>query len=380
MKTVLHLTYDYIRPGKTVAISRLIEVTKNIANNKVISLYRVTNLNKQSTELNSEGILNIKSFGLPYGILLLRSLRQVVKKIKKAQRANLIDLNSIDIIHAHKLTYEGYIGFLLSIELNRPLLVSLRQTDFRVLRYRPDLHKKIKKILVRSTCIFYIAPYMKKAIKSLLGENFYESHVKDKLIFLPNIINEEHHNCNVKQSKKFLFTALRMDRRSIKRKNIKNLFKVLTIYKDIEQDLYIAGDGKSLNVLKSWVNKYKIAQRVKFLGKIPNSEMDRYYKEAMAFVMPSHSETFGLVYAESLLNGTPLLYSARTGFDGIFKNVGVVVDSHSLVSIGNGLKDLIQNNNFYRENISKLKEKKAFHIFLPQFAKETYRKVLDRSI
>ena len=63
-----------------------------------------------------------------------------------------------------------------------------------------------------------------------------------------------------------------------------------------------------------------------------------------AFVMPSFSETFGMVYAEALLNGTPILYSKDTGFDGLFDNVGVVVDPHSLVSIGEGLRKIVQKN------------------------------------
>jgi glycosyltransferase involved in cell wall biosynthesis len=377
---ILHLTYDYVRPGKTSAVSKLINVTQELSTAKVISLYRVVKRRDEIIESDNDGIVHLKSFGLPYGLFLLRNLRRTCRAIESAHERNLLNLNEIDLIHAHKLTYEGYLGYLLARKRNLPLIISLRQTDFFVLKYRPDLMPKIRKILEYSTQIFYIMPYMVNALKNIFGEKFYDSKIKNKVEFLPNIIDKKPGDLEACSPQKFFFTALRMSKESVRRKNLKNLLKVLGEKSDLDYDLYIAGNGEYLDRIKNWANKYNISHKVKFLGKIPNNEMDKFYSEATAFVMPSFSETFGMVYAESLLNGTPILYSKGTGFDGVFKNVGVAVDPNSLLSIGEGLDTITERNRYFRKVIFRLNQNNAFHIFSPQHARDTYAKILNRTI
>jgi glycosyltransferase involved in cell wall biosynthesis len=267
---------------------------------------------------------------------------------------------------------------LLARQLNKPLMVSLRQTDFYVLKYRPDLIPLMKKILRFSGFIFYIMPYMVSELEKRFGARFVKTELESKLVFLPNIIERECKPPKISSPRKYFFTALRMTRKSVKRKNIKGLFKALKTMGGMDYELHIAGAGPYLEVLQRWSERYRIAHKLVFLGAIPNSEMDRYYAEATAFVMPSYSETFGMVYAEALMNGTPILYSKDTGFDGLFENVGVAVDPHSSHSIGSGLRELIHKNGIYREAICNLAKTASFHIFSPRFAQNAYSQVLNK--
>lgn len=67
------------------------------------------------------------------------------------------------------------------------------------------------------------------------------------------------------------------------------------------------------------------------------------------FVMPSHSETFGLVYLEALSQGLPVLYTKGQGIDGVFTaSVGEAVNSRSVSSIGDGIKKIIQKYDSYK--------------------------------
>ena len=70
--------------------------------------------------------------------------------------------------------------------------------------------------------------------------------------------------------------------------------------------------------------------------------------------MVSHGETFGLVYAECMTQGLPLLYTLGTGFDNMYPQgqIGYGVDSHSVDSIAEGLSDIINNYSDLRSNVS----------------------------
>ncbi len=105
--------------------------------------------------------------------------------------------------------------------------------------------------------------------------------------------------------------------------------------------------------------------------------MDQYYASSIAFLMPSTSESFGLVYAEALLNGTPIMYSKDCmGFDGIFKNVGVGVDPFSVISIAEGIKDLMDHHSFYRQHITDLQQNGEFNIFSSDHVRQRYSDIV----
>jgi glycosyltransferase involved in cell wall biosynthesis len=52
---------------------------------------------------------------------------------------------------------------------------------------------------------------------------------------------------------------------------------------------------------------------------VPKEQLLNIYRENDIFVMPSRTETFGLVYAEAISQGLPVVYSVGQGFDGQFQ-------------------------------------------------------------
>jgi glycosyltransferase involved in cell wall biosynthesis len=70
-------------------------------------------------------------------------------------------------------------------------------------------------------------------------------------------------------------------------------------------DLLIAGDGEDRSRLEQLAAGMP---NVRFLGRVPNDELRRYYEHAIAAVMPSAGyETFGIVLIEAMRHHVPVL-------------------------------------------------------------------------
>lgn len=89
---------------------------------------------------------------------------------------------------------------------------------------------------------------------------------------------------------------------------LKGLDDVLPLFRGAGPDLVIAGTGTHESELR------RIAagsQRIRFLGRVSREELARYYRSALALIMPSIGfETFGLTVVEAFRHSLPVLARA----------------------------------------------------------------------
>src|SRR5207302_4948768 len=78
--------------------------------------------------------------------------------------------------------------------------------------------------------------------------------------------------------------------------------------------LRICGEGHKAYVdkLHKIATELGISNRVDFAGPVEGSRKSEAFFGADVCVVPSHSENFGLVVAESLAHGTPVIASTGT--------------------------------------------------------------------
>lgn len=76
----------------------------------------------------------------------------------------------------------------------------------------------------------------------------------------------------------------------------------------------IAGEGEFsyINELKALATKLRIADRVTFVGGVYGNTKWKLFQESDVFVLPTHSENFGIVVAEALASGTPVITTQGT--------------------------------------------------------------------
>lgn len=87
--------------------------------------------------------------------------------------------------------------------------------------------------------------------------------------------------------------------------------KVLAHYPNAK--LFIAGgdEGEEIN-LRDQIQKLKLKNSAFLIGSVDGQDKIDFLANADLFVLPSHNENFGIVYAESLAAGTPIVASLNT--------------------------------------------------------------------
>ena len=89
----------------------------------------------------------------------------------------------------------------------------------------------------------------------------------------------------------------------------KNVSQIIEAFNQLDDELLIVGDGPQRAELEKIANK-----NIKFIGRVPDSKLYRYYKNAKALVFAA-KEDFGLIPIESLACGTPVI----AGFAGALR-------------------------------------------------------------
>jgi glycosyltransferase involved in cell wall biosynthesis len=116
------------------------------------------------------------------------------------------------------------------------------------------------------------------------------------------------------RSRPYFFFAGRLER-------IKGLDDVIPIFRDYpDADLVIAGDGNYAAELRSQAAGMP---NVAFLGRVAADDLGRYYRHAIASLVPSVCfETFGIVLIEAFREGTPVLARRLGPFPEIIEQSG----------------------------------------------------------
>ncbi len=82
-------------------------------------------------------------------------------------------------------------------------------------------------------------------------------------------------------------------------------------------EYFIVGDGSLKPYLADMTRKLGLEGRVRFLGHVPDSEIETLYRRASVAVFPSLYEPFGIVALEAMGAGIPVIVSAVGGLDEI---------------------------------------------------------------
>lgn len=147
-------------------------------------------------------------------------------------------------------------------------------------------------------------------------------------------------------------------------KNIEFLMQVLSLVKhDFILNLVGDGDSEYVQSLISLSKKYKIYNKVKFVGFKQGQALCEEYAKARALVFPTRYDCFGLVMVEALAAGLPIIASQYA--DGAYdiienKNNGEIVALENIDKWISVIENVLSNSDTYCERQEELIAKFTF--------------------
>lgn len=261
---------------------------------------------------------------------------------------NLIDLSSIDVIHVHRILYGGYIAMQFKKKYGIPYIVAIRNSDIYGMGRNLSIYKKhCWEIIQNAYKVIFISESYKKHVLYKYKKSYQLEMLNEKSLvlfngidqfFLDNVPALNTHKCP-KEKQINLVSFGTIDRN----KNFLTTLKAcdILINQGYKVCLKIAGKIKNKTIYQKIISK----PYVTYLGVLCKEEIIHQLSLSDVFVMPSFHETFGLVYAESMSQGVPVIFSKGQGFDGQFEDgeVGYGVDCKEPKEIALRVIDIVSN-------------------------------------
>jgi glycosyltransferase involved in cell wall biosynthesis len=138
--------------------------------------------------------------------------------------------------------------------------------------------------------------------------------------------------------------------------------------------LAIAGVGGELFKLKTLSDKLYIKNRIRFLGFIPNEQLPMYYNACDLFVCPTvRVESFGIVIAEAMACGRPVIASATGGTKYVVGNNenGILVPPKNVTALADAIRQIAKDDNLAKRIGNKARHRAVNYLSSRRMVKDT---------
>jgi 1,2-diacylglycerol 3-alpha-glucosyltransferase len=268
--------------------------------------------NRGVSEVN---IFRFPSFRTPFYPEFYIGLPLPWKAKKSVQEYNL------DIIHVQSPFMIGYLGATFARKLGIPLIFTYHTLYDQYTHYIPfagDLAQRAVISIARDFCNRCDAVVTPTGVIKKLIQSY---GVTSPIVTIPTGIQTEHfrdgdpnflrREFGMHPEEKVLLYVGRLG----KEKNLEYLMHIFQLVHQKRHDVTLAlvGSGPEKDGLKSLADDLGISEKVLFTGLIPPAKVAGVYMSADIFVFPSITETQGLVLAEAMAAGLPVVAQAAYG-------------------------------------------------------------------
>ena len=258
-----------------------------------------------------------------------------LRRIIRLEKPSLLILPGINNPSILLLTlYSRFIGV--------PIFNSIDSTKYD--RHRSSLKQQFKALLLKAYHGIFCYGTMHKQYLKSLGVKDSKIHIRCQAS--PNIFKEDQIPYTEKTID-YLYVG-----RISEEKNLDNTLETFVRWNQ-NSNFYIVGDGPLKYQLEA---KYK-SEKVIFSGNKSLEELSWYYNRSKFLILPSISETWGLVVNEAMMHGLPILVSKHCGCSiDLVQNNGFIfnpLEEISLIQCLDKSKELSELDYKNMSNISK---------------------------
>ncbi|HKY22384.1 MAG TPA: glycosyltransferase family 4 protein [Vicinamibacterales bacterium] len=223
------------------------------------------------------------------------------------------EIRNSDLVHFHSSGFLIEVGQWLARRFRKPYVITLYGTD--VSAHEPGRHARYGNVVRHASArVFYSHGLREHAIRLGLAPE------PSEVIYAP--VSPDFHPVDAGTrtalrrelgvaDELVLLTVKRLDPVADHATLVKAMPEILRRHPTAT--LWLAGDGVLRPALEATCRDNGILPRVRFLGRLKNDTLAKYYSAADLFVLPSQVESWGTVMLESLACGTPVVTTDTVG-------------------------------------------------------------------
>lgn len=279
-----------------------------------------------------EADVRLKKRVYPLALLAMHRAYRLALKIAKQ--------NPPDLIHAHWVLPNGFIGARLSKTLRLPLVVSLHGSDMYLARKKKIFGSFARWVLKRANAVTACSPDLQEQARNLSErEVTLTEYGVDVNLFTPG---EE-----ARQG-----TVLAVGRLVHKKGFVELLHAFSQIYKYYKNStIEIVGEGPLLEPLREKAAQLGITDRVRLPGGAQHSDLPELYRHAEIVAVPSITDLSGNrdglpnVLLEALASGCAVIASDIPGMRNVIKDHqdGLLVRSGDIEALSSAMVELFRD-------------------------------------
>ncbi|MBR1771976.1 MAG: glycosyltransferase family 4 protein [Lachnospiraceae bacterium] len=271
-------------------------------------------------------------------------------KIRQALE-QAVDVSSFDCIHAYTVFTDGNCARTLSAQYGIPYVVAVRSTDVHAF-FTKMVHLRGLgvRILRDAGAVFFLSePYRQLVLRKFVPKQ-YRVEILTKSYIIGNGIDDFWHEnvCKDTGMARLNRIAARELRliyagRINRRKNLPTTLKAVQILRErgYQVTFRVVGKVEDQEIFDALLKDPAVV----YVKQQPKERLIEQYRKSDVFVMPSYKETFGLVYAEAMSQGLPVIYTRGQGFDGQIPEgrAGFSVNAEDSAEIADKIEKILAN-------------------------------------
>ena len=345
----MHLSYG----GIEKYISSLCKMLKNDYEIEIITTYKFHekpafdfDKNIKIKYLINENPTTISLKELIKSFKFLKATKEIVRRIKFKYLSFKLNVKEIKNLKSDiVITTRTY---------HNKLVNNYCKSNIKKIATEHNYHnndKKYVKALMSSITNF---DYFAICTKELY--DYYKKYYDEKKLILISNPVDIYYEGKSKLNNKQLITVGRLS----PEKGHMDLIETFKYINDLDKNinLVICGDGYIREYLENKIKELNLEKNIKIKGFLKGENLYKEYINSSIFVLPSISESFGIVLLEAMHFGLPCISFSSSGANELLKNnIGVIIKNRDKKELAKKIVEMINNKEELKEYQNKSLQK-----------------------